>query len=313
MSVDLKIITYNVHLFGGLSSVVLGVINRLVKLVHDEEQRLGALTQVLQDAGADIVCLQEIWSDTFKERLISGLRHIYPHSFYPAFANGPHFGKVQLGSGLLLLSRHPIIAANFTPFGKLSGEDAFAQKGVICATLHVDGPDGVYPVSVMNTHTQAGGGDINIQYRSDNINDIVAAATRHRLGHRQTLPEFMPRILVGDMNIVAETPSGSRTGEHLMLCRELRAFTDLAAALYPDRRAFPLYTSDPAGNGLIPLFDPHDHTPGRLDYVFVENINIGACSLAVPIHWRYGTGTGDMDISDHYPVLAKVPLSVRMP
>ena len=313
MSVAVKIISYNVHLFGGLSSVTLSGMGQVAKIIHDDEQRLAALDLALSHCGADIVCLQELWSDSYKGRLTRTLSHIYPYSYYQPFGDYVHLSVKQIGSGLLLLSKHPVVNANFTAFARLSGEDKFADKGVMCALVNVAGPDGLYPLVVVSTHTQAGTGEAAVQARSDNINDIVGALNRFKFSLPVADASRLPQVITGDLNVVAETRSGDHTGEYRILSRELGAirFTDLAASLYPDRQQHPLFTSDPDRNSLIPLFDPDDHTPGRLDYLFTRNIAVEGSSFQVGLDWTYSGTQGAVDISDHYPISASIILTER--
>lgn len=314
MPVAVKVISYNVHLFGGLSSLTLSAMGLVATIIHDDEQRLTALEQALVNSNADIVCLQEIWSDGFKDRLTHNLNNLYPYSYYKPFGDHLHFSAKQIGSGLLLLSKHPIATSGFEAFGKLTGDDKFAEKGVLCALVNVQGTDGHYPLLVLNTHTQAGNDDGAVLLRSDNISDLVGALNRFKFSLPVPDASLLPLVVAGDFNVIAETQSGNHAGEYIFLSRELGACRciDLAATLYPDRAQHPLITSDPQRNTLIPLFDPNDQTPSRLDYLFVANIGIEDASFHVYDDWRYGGTKGAVDISDHYPISACIPLVMRV-
>jgi endonuclease/exonuclease/phosphatase family metal-dependent hydrolase len=309
----IKILQYNAHLFGGISELKLGAMQLKAKIIHDDEARRDALARAILQSGADIVCLEEVWSDAYKIRLAMDFRHVYTYTFYEPFSDGPVLGKKQLGSGLFLLSKHKIVSPVFTAFSRLCGADDFAAKGLITAEIHLQAEGESFPLLLLFTHTQAEESDSATVCRADNINEICSALTRQRVDSGLNGAGRLPRIVAGDLNVVAENDDGEATREYRQVKSAFAddGFSDLAAALYPDRRRDRLYTSDALNNKLIPIFDPADQARSRLDYVFVANLPAGQCTLQTPTDWRYESTNGPADISDHYPVIASMPLSVR--
>ena len=89
--------------------------------------RSGISSRVLRERRPDVVGLSEMWTDGDRSRVIDELRGVYPYS-----VDGPHehlidVGAVEyelMGGGLLLLSRHPIVASAQTVYRQCSGTTA---------------------------------------------------------------------------------------------------------------------------------------------------------------------------------------------
>lgn len=85
---------------------------------------------------ADIVCLQEVFdagADTILRRRLGGT---FPHVVSEVGARGLRGGRLRLlGSGLLLASRYPLLAADYHAFPNGAREDALAAKGLLMAQV----------------------------------------------------------------------------------------------------------------------------------------------------------------------------------
>ena len=90
----------------------------------------------------DVVCLQECWS-----RAAQGLGRTFPYSY-----TGRERTLCGFGSGLLILSKHPIGEGTFRRFRTRSLPDSLAAKGMILARICV--PE-AGEIDVVNTHLQA--------------------------------------------------------------------------------------------------------------------------------------------------------------
>ncbi|BGP38719.1 phospholipase C type enzyme [Rhodotorula kratochvilovae] len=142
--------------------------------------------------GFDIVALQELWVrsdyDLIAERAKeAGLVH--SRFFYSG----------AIGSGLAILSRHPIVAAFVSPY-PLNGfplhfieGDFFAGKAVCGVTLEVEG---VGKVDVLNTHMYAPGGE------GDNVTGAHRVAQAWELARIATEKAERGRhvLVTGDFN-----------------------------------------------------------------------------------------------------------------
>lgn len=100
----------------------------------------------------DVVCLQGVYRcwTTMQQELIAGMQHRGFH--YHSNCNKPSFvlsGRTMDG-GLLILSRHPIVAEEKLVFTSAVGSDAWATKGALYAKIQ-RGKDLVH---VCNTNLQ---------------------------------------------------------------------------------------------------------------------------------------------------------------
>jgi endonuclease/exonuclease/phosphatase family metal-dependent hydrolase len=213
--------------------------------------RLDLIESELRRLKPDIVCLQEVWDRRARRRL----RAVLPdfESYLP-----PCVPRWQpWGSGLLTLSRYPIVRRRFTPMPRPTRrKEAIARKGV--AATHHRLPDGRI-IGVLNVHN----GLLGTEARRAAQADTIAAAARD-------LPD--PAIVAGDMNSMA----------HLHYCRSCSPLPRLRALGYTDAHAHALDPgSDPAGS--VVAHAAHTFTPRntnidmdlmacRTDYIFVRGV-----------------------------------------
>ncbi|XP_078530522.1 sphingomyelin phosphodiesterase 5-like [Lissotriton helveticus] len=93
----------------------------------------------LVPAGADFVCLQEVFDKRAANRLSVLLSPVYEHILYDVGVYGP-LGCSDFkffNSGLFLASRYAILTAQYRHFANGSGEDALAAKGLLCVKVLV--------------------------------------------------------------------------------------------------------------------------------------------------------------------------------
>lgn len=153
-------------------------------------QRFKAIADALNQKQPDIVQLQEVFMTAERNRLVADLRETYPHHYY--------FPSAQVGSGLLTLSKFPIVDAHFHRFrmgGKierLEQGDFYAGKGIGLTRLQT--PSGI--VDVYNAHAHA-------QYEHYDDNEY-AVYTQTNLFEAARLINVLsqqnPVILCGDLN-----------------------------------------------------------------------------------------------------------------
>jgi endonuclease/exonuclease/phosphatase family metal-dependent hydrolase len=100
---------------------------------------------------ADIVALQEVWTEDVQRIMAQSLAGTYPHQYVPRTELSFRKKKL-LGSGLMLLSKYPIVPGSeyFVPFKELINADAWAMKGV--AGLEIELPDSTR-VGIFTAHT----------------------------------------------------------------------------------------------------------------------------------------------------------------
>jgi len=109
--------------------------------------RLDGILGFLDGTSFDVICVQEAFSHAARRALSARYRHVY------ALLRAPD--SIRLHSGLMILSRHPIVHRDGAVFrGALGGGrevDRWVDKGVMHAEMLL--PDG--PLHVFNTHLQA--------------------------------------------------------------------------------------------------------------------------------------------------------------
>jgi endonuclease/exonuclease/phosphatase family metal-dependent hydrolase len=123
-------------------------------------QRIAAIAEEMKRLNPDIICFQEVYTEANRTDLIGRLQEQWPYYHY--------FSSAVLGSGLLTLSRYPIVEAAFHRFrmgGKperLKHGDYYVGKGIGLCRITL--PDKT--LDVYNIHPHA-------QYEMDNDNEYA--------------------------------------------------------------------------------------------------------------------------------------------
>jgi len=131
--ISLRLVTYNIW---GLPSWMTGA----------RSGRYPQIARELERLHPDIILLQEAW--TAKPRKSVPASRLWS----PARAAGQHTFFQQ--SGLVTVSRFPIIGGKFYPFSRAAFPDKFVNKGVLKVTLELPGHQ---VLNVWNVHLQDGG------------------------------------------------------------------------------------------------------------------------------------------------------------
>ena len=130
-------------------------------------------------------------------------------SFGPYYVLGPDAGDCNIfkqDSGLLILSRFPIIAASAFSFSDARGSDRLANKGVVYARIKM-GPANDDYIHFFSTHFQSHGYS---ETRFKNLKELLRFVSNiivDDLGGMQA-SGIHPIIMVGDFNIKAGMPDG---------------------------------------------------------------------------------------------------------
>lgn len=164
----------------------------------DIEDRLKVLPAlVAEDADADVVTLQEVWSTRARDALIAGFRDAgYAYSIFRPKAAQP---EALLGNGLLIVSRFPLDpdfeSINFSVYTR--PDEVFAKKGAIRTSFQA--PGGVW-VDLYASHL----GAVTFEDRTLEFN---AEQVRKNLQQAVELAQFIRRsakspvqILGADLN-----------------------------------------------------------------------------------------------------------------
>ncbi|XP_039569287.1 sphingomyelin phosphodiesterase 5-like [Passer montanus] len=113
----------------------------------------------------DFVCLQEVFDAAAATALRRQLGQRFAHVLWGVGPGGLRCGRLRvLGSGLLLASRFPLLAARFQPFPNAAREDALANKGLLAAQVLLGTGQGRRVVGYLGcTHLQAPAADATIR------------------------------------------------------------------------------------------------------------------------------------------------------
>jgi len=238
--------------------------------------RLERIAEAIQDY--DLVLIQEAF-DQSTARLpeMSGFPYAYHHQ---------NLDLWRQASGLMILSRFPIVDTDFMPFPGLAPPDLLANKGVLFARLQH--PDLGY-LDVYNTHYQSrqqpDAAEVRIRSNNTTLKHLL-------LKHQQ----YFPTIIGGDFNAVPGRP------EHQDLLQRLPLIdTYTAAPKTPEIQT-------------IAHSWPSDYyasrRKNRIDYVFLlENAlwdyAVQQARMVFDTPWR------DYLLSDHLGVAATIRIQTQ--
>lgn len=225
--------------------------------------------------GYDVLVLQELFVDAWREALLADLSAHYPYRTDLVGRDRARGNPLRQDGGVVILSRWPIERqAQMTFDDVCSGTDCLGDKGVSYAAVR----KGASVYHVFGTHAQSeyGPGAERVRARQfELLREFVAA---------QRIPADEPVILAGDFNVVAETP-------------ELATMLALLRAVRPVTTGSLRYTWDPERNvwayreqqWLDYVLYSAEHAPPR-----------AAWNRVVPLR------AGSLDLSDHFAVWGRV-------
>lgn len=141
----------------------------------------------------DVITLQEIWTAWAKDKIARGLKRLYPHQYRD---RSPGKYLILLNSGLMILSRHKILARTKLHYKRSTGEEKLARKGVLGVRIQL--PNGKR-VNVFTTHLQS-----TSKTKANNIKISQLTQARKLISRftRKAAKEAV--ILTGDFNLSAE-------------------------------------------------------------------------------------------------------------
>lgn len=238
--------------------------------VKDRTSRITEVARYLATSGADVICVQEAWTQSGREILY----HILGDAGY-------HHASVNESSllvgngGLVTFSKFPIVQKEFTAFSRLSVAfvEFFAAKGVLKTVL--DTPFG--KITVFNTHLHSPSWLLGQWVRLRQMERVLAV-----IGEDDT-----PAVLAGDFN-------EDKLWEQKEFTRILSG-ANFSNPLSVAKGMPPTYRLE---NEFVNIWINREYAPSRFDYIFVRNLE--ACSLTVrayePLYLK-------PDLSDHDPVV----------
>ena len=155
----------------------------------DREGAIAEISARIRALTPDVVGLCEVFSDGERDQIRGSLRDLYPH-----FQEGPDEADVESDGGLLLLSRHPLLAVNSFIYRDCDGNDCFANKGMI--HIRVRGGSWLTALDVFYTHAQ----DISTE---DGVDTLYAQLSKMQEFIQAHADPALPAVVMGDLNIPA--------------------------------------------------------------------------------------------------------------
>jgi endonuclease/exonuclease/phosphatase family metal-dependent hydrolase len=237
-------------------------------------ERIAAIAEEVKRLNPDVLCFQEVYLESDKANLIGRLRETWPHFHY--------FSSGLIGSGLLTMSRYPIIEAAFYRF-RMSGKperlnhgDYYVGKGIGLARVAFEDK----MLDVYNIHPHA-------QYEMDNDNEYAVyteSSLYEAVRFVNTHSVDKPLVFCGDFNTRPE-----QLGYRILM--SLGNFLDAYKAYHGKHDI--TFAAD----------NPYTNEPDQvLDYMLLRGVGIKQISLVC----TEKLNTGSLAYSDHYGLLAEL-------
>jgi endonuclease/exonuclease/phosphatase family metal-dependent hydrolase len=179
---------------------------RGVSIDRHIDERLAAAPTHLRSIGADIIALQEVYSSRDSDYLRTSLIESHPFAFVPRRV------RSLLGSGLMFLSRYPIVhAESIMQNGAFGLHHTISEKACLSIEVNVSGYGAV---RLLNVHLSAESSERSSQRsrqtkeRFSDIEHILAVACGKDRAHillgdfnssPEVNPEFYQRILAAGL------------------------------------------------------------------------------------------------------------------
>ena len=166
----------------------------------NRQNAIRALIAEIRARATDVVGLSENWLAEERDRIATAVRDLYP-----VRRDGPALAVDGLPSGLMLLSRHPIVTASDLVYRISKGDDGLASKGIIHARIAPAGAP--CPIDVFLTHTQSpfkSGTDIVDPGRMPALKAQLRILGAFVAARRD--PQI-PALAMGDFNVDASDPT----------------------------------------------------------------------------------------------------------
>jgi len=260
-----KLLTWNIQMLPTFPSVP--------PLQKKQALRAPWIVEFLNEQDYDIVVLQEVIDRKMTEILKEGLKGKYPH----VLAADAKRGISGCSGGILIVSKIPLKYVTHTVYKHVSGVDGLAEKGCLLVEGELDG----VKFQLAGTHLQAGDEAMKVKELTEIREGIILP---YKL-------DGVPQILVGDMNIAADS-------EHYQRLLDTTEMTD-----YPLNDDHP-YTVDGKNS-----WNPPRKQPKRIDYVLLNPRGTQSTIVRQTIQRaKHPHEGGVMDLADHYGVAAEIVL-----
>ena len=228
----------------------------------DDAARATEIISYLESTNADIICLQEVWSESMKQEITDAFLAKDFHVALPPWRKNYVVGE---NSGLITMSKYPIISQTFIPFSNPRGTCRLSNKGVQYCHIRVpnSNPQRSNVLNITNTHLQSS----FTNYSS--YLDFHATAKEQLNAIINECP-FESCLIVGDLNLTRE-----QLEEFMKNESKIEYFGENKEVTFPDEGA-------------------------RLDYFLL----LTKLSQTSKIENIENKTDSDVELSDHFPIIS---------
>lgn len=247
---------------------------------HTRFEKIAAL---LNAGTEDIVLLQEMWDPATTK--------ILDRAGYPFVGKATKDGFIN-GSGLVTLSRYPIVESEFLQFSDVSGLERLVKKGALRTRLRISS---TVEIDVVNVHLASPPEKLNKLFVSNFEFERILLSqlrqTKEWLRNRSSLPELT--IVGGDFNI---------DESHLYYAEmaEMFGLDMYRLRLGPNERAWSESKIEQTGYTLNPLLNSYakrsQYDAERIDYFWVASLDLEDAACGSGLRFT------SEPVSDHFGV-----------
>ena len=245
----------------------------------------------------DVIAFEEAWDRDSRNKIKTNLAKNYPYSLDPVPIN-TH--GALLNSGLLVLSKYPIIESkyiDYLDYQYLVDADKFTNKGAIYFKINKKGRD----YNLIVTHTQAQDDSSAISTRQQEFNLIYNYLIKDA---NLNISPKDPLILMGDLNTDYYTSSQYNYMKAALNLND----SWIKNTIYTD----PIYSYDPKLNlmidssitvqGLYDYLIPLNGylLPQKVDYQIIPIRAVDYAPMYQKSHNEKLYSYGDVETSDHF-------------
>lgn len=239
---------------------------------ENNSERATEIISYLESTNADIICLQEAWGETIKKEIMTAFLAKNYYIALPPWRKNYVFGE---NSGLVTMSKYPIINQIFLPFSNSRGVCRLMNKGVQYCHIRVPNSnlDTSIELNIANTHLQAS------FTKTSSYLDFQKTAKEQLTTIINNCP-YESCLLVGDLNLKKENLDEFINNEP-----KIQYFGENSETTYPD-------------------------SSSRLDYI-LKIIKL-ATKQSISNNITNKTES-DIDLSDHFPIISEFGLKSYYP
>lgn len=263
---ELKVLTYNIY---ALPMVASKISERLAELPNHVK-------------GYDVILMQEAFASS-RTGMLNQLAQQYPYQTHIPVGSGYNL----FDSGLVIVSRYPIVKTAQMIYPDCTGTDCFADKGVLYAEIIKNGK----AYHVTSTHTASFDTTEARALRQVQFQQI------RQLVNQQNIPNFDAVLMGGDFNV-----------NKFLWPQDYQDMLNNLNATAPISTGYTASTFDPRVNKLAGAAGSGGTTVEYLDYVVSSNTHRQPIQSRNDV--RILRSTADpvfmtWDLSDHFPVMGQ--------